>query len=120
MIDKSTLCSVCSELGDGLGVVGLCEDARTRDEDIGAGLGCASDRIVFNTAVDFDREVGESLADGGDLLRTAIDIRLTAKPWIDSHDEDEIEAIGDVIEAIDGRMRIECRAGAATKIADIV
>ena len=83
-------------------------------------MGGASDRIVFNTTVDFDREIGESLADGGDLLRTAIDIRLTAKPWIDRHDEDEIEAIGDVIEAIDGRMRIERRAGAATEIADIV
>mmetsp|Transcript_2000 Transcript_2000/g.9027 ORF Transcript_2000/g.9027 Transcript_2000/m.9027 type:complete len:298 (-) Transcript_2000:14-907(-) len=109
---------------DGGGVVVRVEDGGARDEGVGAGVDDLVGVGGGDAAVDLDPRVNSlgvaHRLDLRDLLNLRLDEGLAAEAGVDGHDQDEVDAVEDVLEAFGGGSGVEDDARLASEVLDLV
>src|SRR5262245_9769599 len=123
--DELAACGLAAlaHLRDRLGVVLGPEDARARDDDVGACAHDVGDVVDLDPAVDLDvdREIAllDHPAELRDLRERAGDERLASKPGVHAHHEHLLDVFQHPLDRLDRGGRVEHDARLLAELADL-
>lgn len=100
-----------AEVVDGLLRMGAAKDVAASHQDVGTSLDKTGSRLAVDTTVNLDERMGTAATDEVaqlvHLLDGVLDEHLTAKAWIDTHEQHHIDVANDVFQQGDRTGGVE-------------